>query len=168
LSSLLGAHAASAGPLIAVDVVEDKLELARELGATHCLNAQRDDVVSAIRDITRGGVQYAIESVGDERVLTQAYACTRRGGTTLTVGLPAPNRIFSVPAVSLVAEERTVRGSYMGSAVPSRDIPRFIAMYRAGRLPVDRLLTHQLSLDDINLGFDRLARGDAVRQVVVL
>jgi len=69
--------------------------------------------------------------------------------------------------VSLVAEERTVKGSYMESAVPRRDIPRYIALYRAGRLPVDRLLTHRLSLDGINAGFDRLARGEAIRQVVL-
>jgi alcohol dehydrogenase len=75
--------------------------------------------------------------------------------------------MFAVPAVSLVAEERTVKGSYMGSAVPMRDIPRYVSLYRAGRLPVDRLLTHRLRLDDINDAFDRLARGEAVRQVVL-
>ena len=74
--------------------------------------------------------------------------------------------MFSVPAVSLVAEERTVKGSYMGSSVPSRDIPRYLALYRAGRLPVDALLTHRLRLADLNAGFDRLARGECVRQVV--
>ncbi len=167
LSSLLGAHAISAYPLIAVDVVAEKLEIARTLGASHCIDAGREDVVAAIREITRGGVDYAIESVGDENVLTQAYAATRRGGTTLTLGLPAPGRMFSIPAVSLVAEERTVKGSYMGSAVPSRDIPRYIALYRAGRLPIDRLLSHRLKLDEINAGFDRLARAEAIRQVVV-
>jgi Zn-dependent alcohol dehydrogenase len=70
--------------------------------------------------------------------------------------------------VSLVAEERTIKGSYMGSAIPSRDLPRFIALYRAGLLPVDRMLTHRLKLDQINAGFDRLARGEAIRQVVLL
>ena len=167
LSSVLGAHAASAYPLIAIDVIEEKLEFARTLGASHCINARDEDVVAAIREITRGGVDHAIESVGDENVLVQAYNATRRGGTTLTLGLPAPGRMFSIPAVSLVAEERTVKGSYMGSAVPSRDIPRYIALYRAGRLPVDRLLTHLLKLDEINAGFDRLAGAEAIRQVIV-
>ena len=167
LSSLLGAHATSAYPLIAIDVIEEKLELARALGASHCINPRNEGVVEAIHDITRGGVDYAIESVGDEVVLAQAYAATRRGGTTLTLGLPAPDRMFSIPALSLVAEERTVKGSYMGSAVPRRDIPRYIALYRDGRLPVDRLLTHRLSLDEINAGFDRLAGAEAIRQVVV-
>lgn len=167
LSALLGARAASAYPLVAVDIVPEKLALARELGASHCLDARAGDVVAAIRELTRGGVQHAIESAGSGAVLAQAYAATRRGGTTITVGLPSPQQQFSVPAVSLVAEERTVKGSYMGSSVPGRDIPRYIALYRNGRLPVDRLLTHRLALDDINTGFDRLARGEGIRQVIM-
>jgi alcohol dehydrogenase len=167
LAALLGAHAMSAFPLVAVDVVPEKLALARELGASHCVDARDGDAVEAIREITGGGVHYAIEAAGNERVLAQAYAATRRGGTTITVGLPPPERMFSVPAVSLVAEERCVRGSYMGSAVPSRDIPRYIALHRAGRLPVERLLTGTLRLDDINTGFDQLANGQAIRQVVM-
>jgi len=166
LCALLGARAASAYPLIAVDVVEHKLELARSLGADVTIHAQREDVVAAIRDLTHGGVQHAIESVGSEQVLAQAYAAGRRGGLTVSVGLPAPGRMLSVPAAGLVAEERTIKGSYMGSAIPARDIPRYIALYRAGRLPVDRLLSHRLALDDINLGFDRLRSGEAIRQVV--
>ena len=167
LAALLGAHAASAWPLIAVDVMPEKLSLARELGASHCINPLQEDAAAAIREITRGGVQHTIESVGSEQVLAQAYAATRRGGTTITVGLPPPQRMLSIPAVSLVAEERTLRGSYMGSSVPSRDIPRFIALYRSGRLPVDRLLTHTLRLEEINAGFDHLAAGKAIRQVVL-
>ena len=108
------------------------------------------------------------ESVGNERVLQQAYAATARGGMTVTMGLPHPSKQFSISAVSLTVEERTVKGSYMGSCVPSRDLPRFVALYQAGRLPVDRLLTHRLTLDEINAGFDRLARGEAVRQVILM
>ena len=168
LSALLGANAASAWPLVAIDVVPEKLALARELGASHCIDARDGDVAAAVREATDGGVDVAIETAGSEHVLATAYAATRRGATTVTVGLPAPDRMFSVPAVSLVAEERTLKGSYMGSAVPRRDIPRYIALYRAGKLPVDRLLTHTLALDEINQGFDRLARGEAIRQVVLL
>ena len=76
--------------------------------------------------------------------------------------------MLAIPAFNLVTEERTLKGSFMGSSVPSRDVPRFIALYRAGRLPVDRLLTHRLPLDEINAGFDRLARAEAIRQVVRL
>jgi len=166
LSSVLGARAAGAFPIIAVDVLADKLELARELGATHTVNANDTDVVEAIKGITKGGAETTIESVGSAAVLKTAYDATGRGGQTITVGLPAPDKMFSIPAVSLVAEERTIRGSYMGSAVPRRDVPRYIAMYQAGLLPVDILHTHTLKLDDINAGFDRLSNAEAVRQIV--
>ena len=167
LAALLGAHASGAHPIVAVDVLPAKLELARQLGATHVVNARSEDPVAVVKAATAGGAHHAIETVGSELVLAQAYAATRRGGTTVTAGLPHPQKMFSVSAVSLVAEERTVKGSYMGSAVPSRDLPRYIALYKAGRLPVDRLLTHRLRLEEVNEAFDRLASGEAVRQVIV-
>lgn len=167
LAALIGARAAGAHPLVAVDVLPQKLALAAELGATHGVLAEPGaEVVAQVREATGGGALHAIETVGSEAVLAQAYAATRRGGTTVTVGLPHPSRQFSISAVSLVAEERTVKGSYMGSCVPARDIPRFVGLYRAGRLPVDRLLTHEIALDDLNEAFDRLASGAAVRQVI--
>ncbi len=167
LAAVLGARAAGANPLIAVDVATHKFELARALGVTHCVDARDANAIDSVRELSHGGVQYAIESVGSEQVLAQAYAATRRGGTTVTIGLPAPDRMLSVPAFNLVVEERTIKGSFMGSSVPSRDVPRFIALYRAGLLPVDRLLTHRLGLPEINTGFDRLARAEAIRQVVL-
>lgn len=166
LSAIMGARAAGAHPIVAVDRLAEKLKLAREVGATHTVNAGEDEPIAAVRDLTAGGADYAFESVGNEAVLIQAYSATKRGGTTITVGLPAPTGMFSIPAVSLTLEERTIKGSYMGSSVPRRDIPRYIQMYQAGLLPVDKLLTHTLRLDEINLGFDRLARGEAVRQVI--
>ncbi len=167
LACVLGAVASGANPVVVVDPVPEKRELACALGATHAVPAGQD-APAVIREATRGGADYVFESVGHEAVLAQAYAATRRGGTTIATGLPHPSRQFTVSAVSLVAEERTVKGSYMGSAVPRRDLPRFVALYQAGRLPVDRLLTHRLTLDEINEGFDRLADGIAVRQVVMM
>jgi alcohol dehydrogenase len=166
LAALLGARAAGAAEIVAVDVVDSKLELARELGATSAVRAG-EGAVEEVRLATGGGADSAIETVGSERVLADAYAATRRGGTTVTVGLPHPSKMLSIPAVSLVAEERTVKGSYLGTSVPAVDIPRYVAMYRAGILPVDRLLTHTISLDEVNEGFDRLASGEAVRQAIV-
>lgn len=166
LSSVMGASYAGAYPIIAVDRFEDKLQLAREVGATHTVNAAEVDAEEAIKEITSGGADYVFESVGNEQVLMQSYRATRRGGTTVTVGLPHPERMFSVPAFSFAAEERTVKGSYMGSSVPGRDVPRYIKLYRDGFLPVDKLHTHTMSLDEINDGFDRLAEGRAVRQIV--
>lgn len=165
-SSLMGARAAGAYPIIAVDFLASKLERARILGATAVVEAGSEDAVAAVRELSSGGVDYAFECVGSEKALIQAYEVTRRGGTTITVGLPSPDRQFSIPAVSLVTEERTVKGSYMGSAVPKRDIPRLMGMYRAGVLPVDALLSRTLPLEDVNPAFDSLQRGDVVRQVI--
>jgi alcohol dehydrogenase len=166
LSTIMAARASGAWPIVAVDRLEDKLRLALEVGATHTVNAAQDDPIAAVRELTGGGADYAFESVGSESVLIQAYESTRRGGTTITIGLPAPGKMFSVPAVGIALEERTIKGSLMGSSVPRRDIPRYIAMYQAGLLPVDKLHTHTLRLEEINAGFDRLAQGQAVRQII--
>lgn len=168
LSAIMGAYLAGAWPIIAVDRVLSKLALATELGATHALDTGGDDPIEAIRELTGGGVHHSFECVGSEAVLRQAYDATRRGGTTIAVGLPHPERNFSVPAVQIVAEERTIKGSFMGSSVPRRDIPRFIALYQAGRLPVDRLVSRAITLDDLDPAFDRLAAGDVARQLVRL
>jgi alcohol dehydrogenase len=167
LASLLGALAAGAREVVAIDLADAKLELARALGATRVFNAGAADCVEAVRAATSGGVDFAFELAGSVRALELAYRVTRRGGTTVTAGLPPPGATFALPAVNLVAEERTLKGSYIGTCVPSRDVPRYLALYRQGRLPVDRLLTGRLALDDINHGFDLLHEGRAVRQVVV-
>jgi alcohol dehydrogenase len=166
LSAVLGARAAGAYPIVAVDMVRAKLDLARELGATHVVDASSGDPVAAVRELTGGGTPVSIESVGSEKVLAQAYAATHVGGTTVTVGLPHPERHLSIPAISLVAEERVLRGSYMGSAVPQRDVPRYLDLYSAGRLPVDRLVTGMLGLDDVVAGMRALEDGSAVRQLI--
>lgn len=167
LAAMLAAKAQGATEIVAVDRVPAKLELALELGATVAIDANEGDVPARIKEATGGGVEVAIETVGNENVLADAYLATRRGGLTVTAGLPKPEGILKIPALSLVGEERTLKGSYLGSCVPSRDIPRFIEMYRQGKLPVDRLLSDRLTPDQINEGFDRLASGEAVRQVVI-
>ena len=106
------------------------------------------------------------EMAGSVRALESAWKMTRRGGTTVTAGLPPPNAALAVNIVSLVAEERTLKGSYIGTCVPSRDIPRYIALFRQGRLPIDRLLTGTVALQDINAAFDALHEGRTVRTVV--
>jgi Zn-dependent alcohol dehydrogenase len=166
LAALLGARMAGAAEIVAVDTVEDKLEQARRLGATPVHAGE--GVVDAIREATGGGGDKVIETVGNARVLAQAYEATRRGGVTVTVGLPHPEQRLDIQAVSLVTEERTLKGSYLGSCVPERDIPRFVTAYQEGRLPVQELLTHRITLDELNEGFDRLAAGAAVRQAVIL
>lgn len=168
LSSVLGAVAAGAGRVVAIDLAADKLALARTLGATDTFLAGDEGTAAAVRDLTHGGVDHAIEMAGAAKAFELAFAITRPGGTTTTAGLARPGTNFALPAVALVGEERRVQGCYMGSCVPSRDIPRFIAMFRQGRLPVDRLLSSTGPLDDINAAFDRLDRGEVVRHVILL
>jgi Zn-dependent alcohol dehydrogenase len=166
LAALLGAVAAGATTVVASDRVQSKLDLALELGATHTVMAG-PAAVEEVRAATGGGADAVIETVGNAGVLAEAYAATRRGGTTVTVGLPHPEQRLDIQAVSLVTEERTLKGSYLGSCVPDRDIPAFVAAYQEGRLPVDELLTHRIALDEVNEAFDRLAAGAAVRQAIV-
>jgi alcohol dehydrogenase len=166
LAALLAARMLDAEHIVAIDMNERKLAVARQLGATATVNAADPDAAGKIRELTRGGVDCAFEMAGSTRALELAYRITARGGTTVSAGLPHPQQQFSLQHVSLVAEERTLKGSYLGSCVPSRDIPHYIDWYRAGRLPVDRLLSERLRLDDINAAFDRLAAGESIRQVV--
>lgn len=167
LTSLLGAIVAGARAVVAVDLNEQKLGLARQLGATHAFNAADGDIVDKVKAATNGGVDVAVEMAGSVKALETAYRITRRGGQTVTAGLPNHAHTMALSPVNLVAEERTLKGSYVGSCVPLRDLPRYMALYRQGKLPVDRLLSDRLKLEDINEGFDRLAEGKAVRQVIV-
>ena len=166
-SALLAAVASGAREVVALDLSDTKLALARELGATATFNAARADAADEVRALTRGGVDFAFEMAGAIAAMELAWRITRRGGSTISAGLPHPDKRFALPPVQLVAEERTLRGSYIGSAVPARDIPRYIEMYQRGKLPVDRLMGETLALDDINRGFDRLATGQAMRDVVL-
>ena len=166
-AALMAASAIGARHLVAIDLFDAKLRLARELGATATFDARDPDLIQKVKDATGGGVDYAFEMAGAVPALEAAYRVTRRGGTTVAAGLPNPQAVWPMQAVSLIAEERTLKGSYVGSCVPSRDVPRFVAMYRAGRLPVDRMMSEHLPLEQINLGFDRLARGESIRQIVL-
>ncbi|MBB5747278.1 zinc-dependent alcohol dehydrogenase family protein [Brevundimonas variabilis] len=168
LASVLGALASGASPVVAVDLSEDKLALARTLGPVQTVNASDPGAVARVRALTDGGADVAFEMAGSLRALESAWAMTRRGGLTVTAGLPPADAALAVNVVSLVAEERTLKGSYIGTCVPSRDVPRYVALYRDGRLPVDRLMSGTIALDDINAGFDRLHSSEVVRLVVRL
>jgi alcohol dehydrogenase len=167
LCALLGAVACGAREIVAADLAPERLSLAQSLGATLAFDARDPDCAARIRDATGGGVEFAFELAGAVPALELAWATTRRGGVTVTAGLPPPAARLPLPSVQLVAEERTLKGSYIGSSVPSRDIPRYIRLFRKGRLPVDRLLTGRLDLDELNAGFDLLREGRAIRQILV-
>lgn len=165
LSALLAARAAGAGILCAIDPSAEKRSLAEELGAIAIAPEEAAERLPAL--FPRGGPDVVIETVGKAVVLKAAYAAGRRGSRIVTVGLPNPSEMLDITAVSLVAEGKSLIGSYMGSAIPSRDIPRYITMWKNGRLPVEKLLTSINPLSDINSLLDKLANGEAIRQVVV-
>ncbi|MFG1361153.1 zinc-dependent alcohol dehydrogenase family protein [Xanthobacter pseudotagetidis] len=167
LAAVLGAIAAGATKVVAVDLSPEKLELAKALGATATVDARAPDAVEQVRAHAGGaGADFAFEFAGSARALENAYKMTKRGGTTVTAGLPPPEATLPVNIVSLVAEERTVKGSYIGTCVPVRDLPRYVDLYKSGRLPVDKLMSGAIRLDEINEGFDRLHDGSVVRLVV--
>ncbi|MGO3328397.1 alcohol dehydrogenase catalytic domain-containing protein [Gordonia sp. (in: high G+C Gram-positive bacteria)] len=145
------------GEIIAVDSVPEKLALARELGATQTLGPSELATVRA--DIV-------VEAAGNARAFETALAATAVGGTTVTVGLPSPTAQATISPLTLVAEARTVIGSYLGSAVPSRDIPRYVDLWRAGHLPLEKLITSRIGVDEINEAMDALAAGHEIRQVI--
>lgn len=167
LNALLGAHAAGAARIVAVDVNESKLVKAKELGATDVVNALAPDAAEQIKTLTKGGVDFAFEMAGSVKAMELAYKATRRGGMTVTAGLSHPKETWAVQHVNLVAEERTVKGSYIGSCVPLRDIPRYIALYQQGKLPVNKLMSDRIGFDGLNAAFDTLHAGQAIRQILV-
>lgn len=167
LCALLGAVASGARDIVAVDLHDSKLAVARSLGATITVNARDPDAVAKVKEATRGGVDFAFEMAGVIQAMEMSYRMTRRGGTTVTGSLPHPQHNWPLQQVSLVAEERTIKGSYIGSCVPSRDVPRYIGLYKAGKLPVNKLMGERMKLDDINAAFDRLDAGESMRDLVV-
>ena len=165
LASVMGAAVAGAWPIVAVDPVEAKRRLALELGATHVFAPEEAE--KAVRDLTRGGADVGFEAAGVPAVLEAAFRATRRGGITVAMGLPHPSRVVTLPALAFAGEGRTLVGSYMGSAAPQRDVPRYISLWKAGRMPVDRLQSDTMPLGRINEAFEALAAGVAVRQVLL-
>lgn len=165
LSAVMGAVTAGATRIVAVDPSREKRDLARSLGATDCVDAG-DDAVRRVRELSGGGVDHAIDASASQQGFGAAFEATRRGGNTVTTSLPHPSQAFSVPIARLVAEARTVKGSYIGTCVPGRDIPAFVSLYRQGRMPVGRLVTRTLPIEEINEAFDALADAAVVRQVI--
>jgi len=167
LSAVLAALAIGSGKVLALDLSEEKLAFARELGVHHALNAGDADVQAQIAALTGGGVHIAIETAGSNRALQMAYDITRRGGTTVTAGMPGPEAEITLSHLKIAAEERSIKGSYMGSCVAKRDIPRYLNMFQNGSLPVDKLMSRLIGFDDLNAAMDRLADAKTVREVLV-
>ena len=170
LSAVMGAAVAGCRRIVAVDLDPAKAELARRVGATDVLTGgdDTDELVAAVKDLTGGGADTAVEAVGHTGALALAYGATARGGTTVSVGLPRPGTTFELPALSLVAEERRLVGSYMGSSVPRRDVPRYAALHARGLLPIDALAGDSWPLDEVNEAMDALAGGAVGRQILAI
>ncbi|MHA6263100.1 zinc-binding dehydrogenase [Arenibacterium sp. CAU 1754] len=167
LCGVMGAKAAGANMIVAIDLEDAKLAKARDLGATHTFNARDPELVEKVRDLTDGGIEFAVDLAGAIPAMESAYAMLARGGKLVTAGLSPIGAKFAFEHGDLVSDEKSICGSYMGSCVPVRDIPRFINMYQSGALPVDQLIDRYVGFDEINEGFDLLAGGTALRQVLL-
>lgn len=166
-AAIMGAALSGAHPIIAVDMVPGRLDAAAELGATHLVEAGAAEVTAAIRRILPGGVDWAIEAIGRPDTLGQALDALRPGGTLVAVGLAARTQTFAVPVNMLVQREKRIVGSLYGSANPLVDVPRLLELYRAGRLPIDRLVGQKYRLADINEAFADLVGGGIGRGIVL-
>lgn len=167
LSCVQGAVLSSAYPLIAADLVDEKLNQARSLGATHVLNPRRDDIAAAVRELTGGrGGDYAFEAIGLANTIEQAYAAIRPGGTAVVVGqVPEGTRISIDPYV-MSDREKTLKGSNYGSCRPSVDFPKLVNLYLNGRLKLDEMISRRIALGEINEAFDAMIRGEVIRSVI--
>jgi alcohol dehydrogenase len=165
LASVMAAAVAGAAVIVAVDPVEAKRKLALEVGATHAFSPEQAE--QGIKDLTSGGAEITYEATGVPAVLEGAFRAARRGGTTVAMGLPHPSRTLTLPALAFAGLGQSMVGSYMGSSSPQRDLPRYLALWRSGRMPVDRLQSAAMPLARINEAFENLAMGAAVRQVLL-
>ncbi len=167
LSAILGAKAAGASNIIAADLNPQKRAIGKKLGAHYTIDSSKKNALQFLKDLSGGGVDVALEFAGAISALEFAFHATKRGGTTVTAALPHPDAKLEISPVTLVGQEKSLKGSYLGSCIPSRDIPAYIELYKTGRLDVEKLISHRIKLEDINDGFERLAQGDALRQIIL-
>jgi S-(hydroxymethyl)glutathione dehydrogenase/alcohol dehydrogenase len=167
LAALQGARIVGAGRIVAVDVQPWKFDLARTLGATHCVDARAGDAVAAVHALTGGGADFVFECIGTVPTVQQAVAMTGRGGTAVLVGVVPITQTVSLSAADLTLQEKKITGSYMGSNRFRFDMPRYVDFYLDGRLKLDEMISSRLPLEDVNQAFDRMRKGEAARQVIV-
>ena len=169
LNAVQGAVVCGAYPIIAVDIVDSKLDRAREFGASHCVNSKSGDPVAAIQEITGGkGADYAFVTVGSAAAMQQAWGMLCRGGTAVMVGIPpATDPLVSVPGGELAFMEKTLTGGFMGSTRLSVDVPGLIALYKAGRYKLDELIAGRYPFDRINEAMESSMGGEALRNVII-
>jgi S-(hydroxymethyl)glutathione dehydrogenase/alcohol dehydrogenase len=166
LSVVQGAVLANASKIIAIDMLDNKLDYASSFGATHTINSRQQDPVEAIREITAGqGVDYAFDAIGDSKVSRACYDAVRRGGTAVIVGMAPTGSEISIPG-TIAGEEKIVKGCFYGSTRPAVDFPRLVDFSLRGVLQLDRMVTRTYPLADINGAFAALGRGDNARGLI--
>jgi Zn-dependent alcohol dehydrogenase len=170
LSAVLGALAAGAATVVAVDVNAEKLAFAQELGADEAVvwAGSPEETAAAVVDVSGGGVDYAIEATGRPEAMLAAFLSTRPHGAAVLIGIPREDAVLSLPALSIPRMERRILGSIYGSSRPERDFALTLDLYRRGRLPLDRLISHRLPLDEVERAFELLRSGRALRAVLDL
>ena len=167
LSAILGCKLAGCYPILAVDVLESKLDFARQLGATETANPLQCDVVSTVHSFTRGGPDYVFDTVGSAMTIPQALLCARPGGTAVIVGMHATKVDVPIPVGSLIFQNKRLLGSFVGSIRPQVDLPRLIELYRARRLALDDLITKRYALAEVAQAFADMEAGVVARGVII-
>jgi NDMA-dependent alcohol dehydrogenase len=172
LNAIQGAALVDASLIIAVDLLDNKLEMAKQFGATHTVNASRQDPVEAVRELTARlpggpGADYAFEAIGNAKTIAQAFMAVRKGGTAVAIGIAAPNALVSIPPQWLVYGERTLTGSFYGSCRIRVDFDRMIRLYESGKLKLDELISRRIKLEEINEGFRAMEQGEVARSVIL-
>ena len=166
LNVIQGAALVNAGKIVAVDLLDNKLEFARQFGATHTVNATQGDAVQQVRELTGGGVDYAFEVIGNGKTVEQAVQMTRAAGTACIVGMAPQNSQSTIDPLVFVMKETKLIGTWYGSARPRIDFPRLIELMLDGKLKVNELISRRYTLEQINEGFERLGRGEVARGVI--
>ena len=168
-AAVAGAVLAGAATVIAIDLDPGKLELAREFGATHVVNASTEDVIEAVRGLTGGfGADVCIEAVGHPKVMEQAFYSRDLAGTLVQVGVPTPDMRIDLPMIEFFGRGGRLKPSWYGDCLPSRDFPLLVDLYLQGRLDLDRFVTETIALSDVEEAFHRMEQGEVLRSVVVL
>ena len=167
-AAIAGARLAGAHTIIAVDVDDRKLAWAREFGATHTINATRSDPVEGIKALTGGnGVNVAIDAVGTPKTYEQAFYARDLAGTVVLVGVPSPEMKIELPMLEVFGRGGSLKSSWYGDCLPTRDFPMMLDLYLHGRLDLDRFVSETISLDDVESSFHKMERGEVLRSVVV-
>jgi S-(hydroxymethyl)glutathione dehydrogenase/alcohol dehydrogenase len=168
LNAVQGASVSGAYPIIAVDTLDNKLEAAEIFGATHTVNAKQEDVVAAVRELTDGwGVDYVFTTVATDTAIRQGVAMLAKRGTVVIIGVPSAGATFTFSPFEFLDDEKTLTACFMGSVNPSIDIPKLVALYRAGHLKLDELISGRYPLERINEAIASLEKGEALRNVIV-